>query len=142
MAFRLNLSCGRATGHYFSISVVVLTILAITLNRWLVLLSISRTFAQGRGLNSQLATILLLILVALLCAFVTSTVGHCISWFSCTPYGFLVGAKKAKQQLIISGLIGSILMVWADWLGQIIIYPTQIAAGIFVAILGGGYFYC
>lgn len=53
---------------------------------------------------------------------------------------FLVGAKKAKQQLIISGLIGSILMVWADWIGQIIIYPTQIAAGIFVAILGGGYF--
>ncbi|MBO1929035.1 iron chelate uptake ABC transporter family permease subunit [Providencia rettgeri] len=72
---------GRATGHYFSISVVVLTILAITLNRWLVLLSISRTFAQGRGLNSQLATILLLILVALLCAFVTSTVG---------PIAFLV----------------------------------------------------
>lgn len=125
----------------FSISIVVLAILAITLNRWLVLLSISRSFAQGRGLNSQLATILLLILVALLCAFVTSTVGPIAFLGLVAPHmAFLVGAKKAKQQLIISGLIGSILMVWADWLGQIIIYPTQIAAGIFVAILGGGYF--
>ena len=84
---------------------------------------------------------MLLILVALLCAFVTSTVGPIAFLGLVAPHmAFLVGAKKAKQQLIISGLIGSILMVWADWLGQIIIYPTQIAAGIFVAILGGGYF--
>ncbi len=43
---------------------------------------------------------------------------------------------------MVSGLIGGTLMVWADWLGQIFIYPAQIAAGTLVAILGGSYFLC
>jgi iron complex transport system permease protein len=31
-------------------------------------------------------------------------------------------------------------MIWADWAGQALIYPNQIAAGTLVATLGSGYF--
>lgn len=125
----------------FAIAISILSTLTLCLNRWLVLLSVSRSFAQGRGLHAQKANVMLLILVALLCALVTSTVGPIAFIGLVAPHmAFLLGAKKAKQQLIISGLIGAILMLWADWLGQTLIYPTQIAAGIFVAILGGAYF--
>ncbi|EKT56259.1 Fe(3+)-hydroxamate ABC transporter permease FhuB [Providencia sneebia] len=125
----------------FAFAVLILCTLTICLSRWLTLLSVSRTFAQGRGLHAQKANILLLVLVALLCALVTSTVGPIAFIGLIAPHmAFLLGAKKAKQQLIIGGLIGAILMLWADWLGQTVIYPAQIAAGIFVAILGGGYF--
>lgn len=132
---------GAQQAIIFAIVITLLSILTLGLSRWLVLLSVSRAFAQGRGLHAQKANIMLLIIVALLCALVTATVGPIAFIGLVAPHmAFLLGAKKAKQQLIIGGLIGAILMVWADWLGQIIIYPTQIAAGIFVAILGGGYF--
>lgn len=125
----------------FALAVALLSLLTVCLNRWLVLLSIGRSFAQGRGLNAQKANILLLILVALLCALVTSTIGPIAFVGLVAPHmAFLLGATKAKQQLIVGGLIGAVLVLWADWLGQVIIYPTQIAAGIFVSILGGGYF--
>ncbi|WP_337236795.1 iron chelate uptake ABC transporter family permease subunit [Proteus faecis] len=57
-------------------------------------------------------------------------------------YFFNKTLHKIKSQLMVSGLIGGTLMVWADWLGQIFIYPAQIAAGTLVAILGGSYFLC
>ncbi len=31
-------------------------------------------------------------------------------------------------------------MLWADWLGQVLLYPNQVAAGTLVAIIGALYF--
>ena len=52
----------------------------------------------------------------------------------------MLGAKRAKSQILVGGLVGVTLMVWADWFGQILIYPFNIAAGTLVAIMGSGYF--
>ncbi|MCT8230046.1 iron chelate uptake ABC transporter family permease subunit [Proteus terrae] len=113
------------------------------LTRWLALISIGRGFASARGLHIERASIILLIIVSLLCALVTSTVGPIAFIGLVAPHmAILLGAQKIKSQLIVSGLIGGTLMVWADWLGQIFIYPAQIAAGTLVAILGGSYFLC
>lgn len=125
----------------FAIAIILLVIVTLSLNRWLTLLSIGRAFSQARGLHAGRATMLLLGLVALLCALVTATVGPLAFIGLVAPHmAALLGAQKVKSQLILGSLLGATLMVWADWLGQIVIYPSQIAAGTLVAILGGSYF--
>lgn len=84
----------------------------------------------------------MLTIVALLCAFSTATVGP-ISFVGLVapPHmAMMLGARKVKEQLCVGALIGATLMLWADWLGQIAIYPSQVAAGTLVAIIGSTYF--
>ena len=52
----------------------------------------------------------------------------------------ILGAKKAELQIPTAALLGASLMVFSDWLGQNLVYPSQIAAGTLVAIVGGLYF--
>ena len=44
------------------------------------------------------------------------------------------------RQIILSFLIGAALMLFADWLGQVVVFPAQLAAGTLVSIIGGSYF--
>ncbi|WP_193015358.1 MULTISPECIES: Fe(3+)-hydroxamate ABC transporter permease FhuB [Gammaproteobacteria] len=128
---------------YFAFAITLIVGCAFLLTRWLALISIGRSFASARGLHTEHASIILLIIVSLLCALVTSTIGPIAFIGLVAPHmAVLIGAQKIKSQLILSGLIGGTLMVWADWLGQIWIYPAQIAAGTLVAMLGGSYFLC
>ncbi len=142
----LSGSTYRATEQqaiYFALAIIFIVGVVLLLTRWLALISIGRSFALARGLHTAQASIILLIIVSLLCALVTSTVGPIAFIGLVAPHmAVLIGAQKIKSQLILSGLIGATLMVWADWLGQILIYPAQIAAGTLVAILGGSYFLC
>lgn len=128
---------------YFAFAITLIVGSVFLLTRWLALISIGRSFALARGLHTEHASIILLIIVSLLCALVTSTVGPIAFIGLVAPHmAVLLGAQKINAQLMVSGLIGGTLMVWADWLGQIFIYPAQIAAGTLVAILGGSYFLC
>lgn len=142
----LSGSTYRVTGQqalYFTGAVIIITSLVFLITRWLALISIGRSFAFARGLSTQHASVILLLMVSVLCALVTSTVGPIAFIGLVAPHmAVLMGAQKIRAQLAISALIGGTLMVWADWLGQIFIYPAQIAAGTLVAILGGSYFLC
>lgn len=123
------------------ISVLVLLTIVFALSRWLTLISIGRAFSNARGLNPSSANTILLVIVALLCAFSTATVGPVSFVGLVAPHmAMMLGARKVKEQLFVGSLIGATLMVWADWLGQIAIYPSQIAAGTLVAIIGSTYF--
>ncbi|WP_084705474.1 Fe(3+)-hydroxamate ABC transporter permease FhuB [Vibrio mexicanus] len=123
------------------LSIFVLASLALVTHRWLTLLSAGRAFAQARGLNVPLVFAALFVLVALICAITTAVMG---------PVGFLgmlaphmavmLGARKVKEQIVVAMLAGSTLLVLANWLGQTIRYPAEIAAGTIVSVLGGGYF--
>ncbi len=123
------------------IAVLVLLAIVFALSRWLTLISIGRAFSDARGLNPSSANTILLLIVALLCAFSTATVGPVSFVGLVAPHmAMMLGARKVKEQLFVGSLIGATLMVWADWLGQIAIYPSQIAAGTLVAIIGSTYF--
>lgn len=52
----------------------------------------------------------------------------------------MMGARTVKSQLFAAALLGGAIVSWADWLGQVLIYPAQIPAGTLAAILGAGYF--
>lgn len=140
----LSGSTYRVTGEQallLSVGVVGLTLLALGLSRWLTLISIGRGFATARGLSASRASLVLLILVALLCALVTATMGPVSFVGLIAPHmAMMLGAQRAPSQLLLAALVGGTLMLWADWLGQALLFPAQIAAGTLVAIIGGSYF--
>jgi len=126
---------------YLAAGVIGLSAFALMTSRWLTLISIGRSFAGARGLSPQTASLVLLTVVAVLCALVTATMGPVSFVGLIAPHmAMMLGAQKAKQQLLVAALVGGTLMLWADWLGQAMLYPMQIAAGTIVAILGGSYF--
>lgn len=121
----------------------VMLLFAFTLStaRWLTLISAGRQFAAARGLNVPLASMLLLCVVALLCALVTTTMGPVAFVGLLAPHmAVMLGARQVRNQLLVAGLVGAALMLFADWLGQVILYPMQIAAGTLVSVIGGTYF--
>ncbi|HFG1980456.1 TPA: Fe(3+)-hydroxamate ABC transporter permease FhuB [Vibrio cholerae] len=140
----LSGSTYRVTGEQallLSVGVVGLTLLALGLSRWLTLISIGRGFATARGLSASRASLVLLILVAALCALVTATMGPVSFVGLIAPHmAMMLGAQRAPSQLLLAALVGGTLMLWADWLGQALLFPAQIAAGTLVAIIGGSYF--
>lgn len=140
----LSGSTYRVTGEQAStlaLGVTVLGAISFGLSRWLTLISIGRDFSTSRGLNASHANIILLMIVALMCAMTTATMGPISFVGLVSPHmAMMLGAQKSKQQLFVGSMIGATLMIWADWLGQVILYPTQIAAGTLAAIIGGIYF--
>ncbi|MCL1046971.1 Fe(3+)-hydroxamate ABC transporter permease FhuB [Shewanella electrodiphila] len=114
---------------------------ALVTCRWLTLISTGREFAKARGLNVPRAFVLLLCCVALLCAAVTATMGPVSFIGLLAPHmAVILGAKKVEMQLPTAAILGASLMVFSDWLGQNLVYPSQIAAGTIVSIVGGIYF--
>ncbi|MGL4381209.1 MAG: Fe(3+)-hydroxamate ABC transporter permease FhuB [Vibrio sp.] len=140
----LSGSTYRVTGEQavlLSLAVVGCGLVALSWSRWLTLLSIGRDFAATRGLSPRRASLLLLMLVATLCALVTATMGPVSFVGLIAPHmALMLGAQRADSQLLFAALIGGTLLLWADWLGQALLFPAQIAAGTLVAIIGGSYF--
>ena len=121
------------------ISLVVIT--ALSLSRWVTLIGSGRQFASARGLNISTAYLVLLCLVAVLCGVVTTTMGPVAFVGLLGPHiAAIVGARTVKEQILLSMLIGATLMLFADWLGQIVVFPAQLAAGTLVSVIGGSYF--
>ncbi|MFA0132534.1 Fe(3+)-hydroxamate ABC transporter permease FhuB [Vibrio splendidus] len=114
---------------------------ALLLSRWVTLIATGRQFASARGLNINLAYVALLCIVAILCSVVTTTMGPVAFVGLLAPHiAAMVGARLVREQIILSFLIGAALMLFADWLGQVVVFPAQLAAGTFVSIIGGSYF--
>lgn len=124
-----------------AILVTFLITIALSLSRWMTLIGTGRQFAFGRGLNVSWAYMMLLLIVALLCSFVTTTMGPVAFVGLIAPHiAVILGARQAKVQLWVAALVGALLLLTADFVGQLIVHPAQIAAGVLVSIIGGMYF--
>ncbi|UPR49429.1 Fe(3+)-hydroxamate ABC transporter permease FhuB [Vibrio cyclitrophicus] len=114
---------------------------ALLLSRWVTLIATGRQFASARGLNINIAYVALLCIVAILCSVVTTAMGPVAFVGLLAPHiAAMVGARLVREQIILSFLIGAALMLFADWLGQVVVFPAQLAAGTLVSIIGGSYF--
>lgn len=123
------------------VSVSIIFSLIVLSSRWITLISVGRGVALARGLNVNQSFVLLLMASALLCALVTALMGPIAFVGLIAPHmASLMGARSAQQQLLLGSLLGGVLMLCSDWLGQLVIYPNQMAAGTVVALLGGTYF--
>jgi len=123
------------------VSVSIIFSIIVLSSRWITLISAGRGVALARGLNVNRSFVLLLMASALLCALVTALMGPIAFVGLIAPHmASLMGARSAQQQLLLGALLGGVLMLCSDWLGQQLIYPSQMAAGTVVALLGGTYF--
>ncbi|MEZ8291379.1 Fe(3+)-hydroxamate ABC transporter permease FhuB [Vibrio sp. 10N.237.312.B06] len=114
---------------------------ALLLSRWVTLIATGRQFASARGLNINIAYVALLCIVAILCSVVTTTMGPVAFVGLLAPHiAAMMGARLVREQIFLSFLIGAVLMLFADWLGQVVVFPAQLAAGTLVSIIGGSYF--
>ncbi|TKF03529.1 Fe(3+)-hydroxamate ABC transporter permease FhuB [Vibrio kanaloae] len=127
-----------------TIMAIVITVCigaAVLLSRWVTLIATGRQFASARGLNISIAYASLLCIVAILCSVVTTTMGPVAFVGLLAPHiAAMVGARLVRKQIILSFLIGAALMLFANWLGQVVVFPAQLAAGTLVSIIGGSYF--
>ncbi|MDZ4394189.1 Fe(3+)-hydroxamate ABC transporter permease FhuB [Cypionkella sp.] len=116
-------------------------VLAALALRPLTLLGAGDGIAIGRGLALAPARRLLMLLAAGVTAGVTAFMGPVSFVGLVGPHlAVLLGARRMQDQLIVAPLAGAALMVLSDWLGRIVLYPTQLPAGSVAAILGGSYF--
>jgi iron complex transport system permease protein len=53
-----------------------------------------------------------------------------------------LGFWKQRDQLVASMLIGATVLMTADWLSRIVIFPYQVPVGIFATLIGGPYLVC
>lgn len=121
-------------------AVLPLAAMAWTLHRWLTLLGLGDAAAAGRGLQLGWARLLLLGLAAALTGLVTAFVGPVAFVGLVAPHlATLLGARRAREQVLVGLLLGGALFVAADWAGRTALYPRQLPAGAIASVLGGLY---
>lgn len=113
----------------------------LLLHRWLELLSAGDDIAAARGLPVGPARITLLGFAASLTAAVTVAMGPIAFVGLLSPHmAAALGVRGARTQLVMAALIGACLMLVSDWAGRMLLYPTQLSAGVIASVLGGVYF--
>jgi iron complex transport system permease protein len=109
-------------------------------SRPLDILPLGEETSRGLGIDLGLARLALMMLAAFLTAASVLAVGPLTFAGLVGPHlARALGLRRAFEQLIGAALIGATLMVSADWLGRIVIFPFQLPAGLVAALIGVPY---
>ncbi|ERJ19688.1 Ferrichrome transport system permease protein FhuB [Salinisphaera shabanensis E1L3A] len=128
-----------------ALTVAVLGVLLFAVIRplqvWLDLLPLGMPTARSLGVNVGISRLLLLVLVALLTAGATLVVGP-LSFIGLLAPNLvrIMGLARARHQLAGAAVLGALVMVMADWIGRMLLFPSEIPAGIVATLIGGSYF--
>jgi len=132
---------GQSDAWTLVIATPILALMAVLASRWLDLLPLGDTAASSLGLPLAPARLLLLLIAALMTAAATLVVGPLSFVGLMAPHlARLLGYQRALPQLLSAFVIGSLLMLWADWLARSLVYPHELPAGLVATLIGGGYF--
>lgn len=134
---------GNTWEHVWVLAPVVLILSFILYARYmeLNLLSLTDETSMGLGVHinrSRFIYLLIAVLLAGFCVAIGGSIGF-VGLISPHIARRLVGANHAYF-LPLTGLIGAILVVTADWIGRAIIAPDEILLGIIIALIGAPYF--
>jgi iron complex transport system permease protein len=117
-----------------------LLLAAPLLARWLDILPLGEETARGLGLDLRRTRFSVMTLAALLTAASVLVAGPLSFVGLVGPHlARMLGVSRALPQLIAAALIGAALMVVADWVGRLVIYPLQLPAGVVAALIGVPY---
>ena len=123
-----------------TLSMLLFVSLSFASARWLDILPLGDASSRSVGINVGRSRALLLILVALLTVSATLIIGPLSFVGLMAPHlARLMRVRRAREHLLISALIGTGLMLLADWLGRQILYPQEIPAGLVASLIGGIY---
>jgi len=136
-------STNRAGGFEASvalISLVVLTAPLFLMTRWLAILPLGTGLSRSIGLRILPSRLILAVLAALMTAISSFLVGPLSLTGLIAPHlARLIGFQRPHHQLIAAILIGAGVLIAADWLSRVVIYPYQVPVGLFAALIGGPY---
>nr|WP_162895031.1 Fe(3+)-hydroxamate ABC transporter permease FhuB [Rhizobium terrae] len=122
------------------ISLIVLTAPLFLMMRWLSILPLGPNLSRSVGLRVLPSRLLLAVIAALMTAISSFLVGPLSLTGLIAPHlARLIGFQKPYHQLVAAILIGAGVLMVADWLSRIIIYPYQVPVGLFAALIGGPY---
>lgn len=125
---------------YSLIGIVCLLILWFA-HRILTLFLLPATIAGSLGLAVFATRIGLIVITTLLITLATLQIGPLSFIGLLAPLiARLLGFNETRWQMLISILIGSGLMMIADWIGRNIAYPYEIPAGLIASLIGGSCF--
>lgn len=111
------------------------------LSRWFAILPLGIDAGRSVGLSVRFSRLLLAVLAALLTAISSFLVGPLNLIGLVAPHlSRLIGFNTPREQLAASVLLGAAVLVAADWLSRVTIFPYEAPAGLFAALLGGPYF--
>ena len=110
----------------FTLLAFALLVASLIFSRWLDLLRLQAPMAQALGLNIARTRWILIIFSAILTALATLIIGPLSFIGLLVPHlSHFLGVHKARQQLLISALLGSTIMLIADWIGRQILFPYR-----------------
>ncbi len=108
--------------------------------RWLALLPLGAQVGRSLGLSVAMARLSLAVLAALLTAAGSFIVGPLSLTGLVAPHlARMAGFQRPGQQLAASLILGAAILIAADWLSRLVIYPYQIPLGLFAALISGPY---
>jgi iron complex transport system permease protein len=120
---------------------MVLIALAPLASRWLTLLPLGSATARSAGMALTTSRLSLLLLAAALTATATLTIGPLSFVGLMAPHIVrMLGFRRALPQVLMAGLLGGGLMIFADWCGRMLAFPDQIPAGLMATFFGAPYF--
>ncbi|KJY82124.1 iron-hydroxamate transporter permease [Vibrio galatheae] len=115
--------------------------LALSLNRWIALIGLGEVSTSSIGVNTTLARLMLLIIVAALTTLCTIVIGPLSFIGLLAPHiARSLHQYRALPQMLTAALLGASIMVLADWIGRTLWFPWQFPAGLLASLIGGGYF--
>ncbi|EJN02488.1 Fe(3+)-hydroxamate ABC transporter permease FhuB [Phyllobacterium sp. YR531] len=126
------ISCATALGL---LAVVPLT------TRWLDIVPLGKASSNALGLQPWRVNLILIVLAAIPAGVATLLIGPLSFVGLMAPHlARVMGFHRALPQIYVSAFLGGIILICADWLGRMLLFPWQIPAGLLAAFIGGPYF--
>ncbi|MCB8821828.1 Fe(3+)-hydroxamate ABC transporter permease FhuB [Microvirga rosea] len=107
--------------------------------RWLDILPLGSASARAVGLPVRSVHLSLLLLSSGLTAAASLLVGPLSLVGLVAPHMARLAGFSRANQVLAAILIGSVLMVGADWLCRVATFPYQLPLGLFASLIGGPY---
>lgn len=108
--------------------------------RWLSILPLGTSLSRSIGLRIMPSRLLLAVLAAMMTAISSFLVGPLSLVGLVAPHlARLIGLQTPRQQIAASILIGASVLMLADWLSRVVIFPYQIPVGLLASLIGGPY---
>ncbi|WP_339151231.1 MULTISPECIES: iron chelate uptake ABC transporter family permease subunit [Rhizobium] len=118
----------------------ILTAPLFLMTHWLTILPLGAGAARSVGMSVTPTRPLLAVLASLMTAISSFLIGPLsLTGLIAPQLSRLIGFHRSRDHLLATMLIGACLLVLADGLSRIIIYPYQVPVGLFAALIGGPY---
>lgn len=123
-----------------AIALLVLVAPLFLLTRWMTVLPLGGRASRGLGVPVRGARLTLAVLAALLTAMASFVVGPLSLIGLMAPHlARMTGFYPARNQLVAALLLGATLLILADWLARLVVFPYQVPTGLFAALIGAPY---